>query len=78
MELPRCHWVGDTDTFPSEHQRCSASNDPADCGGSLNRGPKPLLGITYRHLDVFVQRDKTTGDVAFAAKAYPNQRSQEA
>ena len=56
VELLRCHWVTDTNTFPYERQRVQLA---AFTGSRLG----VLFGITYRDLDLFLQRDATTGDV---------------
>ena len=63
VELLRCHWVTDTNTFPHERQRVQLATILLVAAFTGSR-PGALLGITYRDLDLFVQRDKTTGEVA--------------
>ncbi len=63
VELLRCDWVTDTNTFPHERQRVQLATILLVAAFTGSR-PGALLGITYRDLDLFVQRDKTTGEVA--------------
>lgn len=62
VELLRCHWVTDTNTFPHERQRVQLATILLTAAFTGSR-PGALLVITYRDLDLFVQRDTTTGDV---------------
>jgi len=55
--------VTDTNTFPHERQRVQLATILLIAAFTGSR-PGALLGITYRDLDLFVQRDKTTGEVA--------------
>ncbi len=63
LEVLRCHWVTDTNTFPHERQRVQLVTILLIAAFTGSR-PSALLGITYRDLDLFVQRDKITGEVA--------------
>ena len=63
VELLRCHWVTDTNTFPHERQRVQLATVLLVAAFTGSR-PGALLGITYHDLDLFVQRNKTTGEVA--------------
>ena len=62
VELLRCHWVTDINTFPHERQRVQLATILLVAAFTGSR-PGALLGITYRDLDLFVQRDKSTGEV---------------
>ena len=50
-------------TFPQERQRVQLATTLLLVALTGSR-PGSLLGITYRDLDLFVQRDKKTGEVA--------------
>lgn len=63
VELLRCHWVSDTNTFPHERQRVQLATVLL-IAVFIGSRPGAFLGITYRDLDLFVQRDKITGEVA--------------
>ena len=63
VELLRCHGVSDTSTFPHERQRVQLTAILLVTAFTGSR-PEALLGITYRDLDLIVQRDKATGEVA--------------
>ena len=59
LEVLRCHWMTDTNSFPHERQRVQLATILlliALTGSS----PEALLGITYRDIDLFVFRDKKT------------------
>ena len=62
VELLRCHWVTDTNTLPHERQRVQLATILLFAAFTGSRRGA-LLGLTYRDLDLFVQRDKTTGEV---------------
>ena len=63
MEVLRCHWVTDTNIFPHERQRVQLAIILllAALTGSW---PGALLSVTYRDIDLFVQRDRKTDEVA--------------
>ncbi|MCJ1250100.1 hypothetical protein MMC30_007326 [Trapelia coarctata] len=63
VEVLRCHWVMDTNTFPHERQRVQLATILLLAALTGSR-PGALLGITYRDLDLFVQRDQRTGEMA--------------
>jgi len=63
LEVLRCHWVTDTNIFPHERQRVQLATILLIAAFAGSR-PEALLGITYRDLNLFVQRDKTIGEVA--------------
>ena len=63
LEVLRCHWVMDTNTFPQERQRVQLAIILLLAALTGSR-PGALLGITYQDIDLFVQRDKKTGEVA--------------
>ena len=63
VELLRCHWVSDINTFPHERQRVQLATILLIAAFTRSR-PGALLGITYRDLDLFIQRDKIIGEVA--------------
>ena len=63
VELLRCHWVSDINTFPHERQRVQLATILLVAAFTGSRSGA-LLGIIYRDLDLFVQRDKVTGEVA--------------
>ena len=74
VELLRCHWVSDTNTFPQERQRIQLATILLVAAFTGSR-PGAILGITYRDLDLFVQRDKTTGEVALSPEHTSSTRS---
>ena len=63
MEVLRCHWVTDTNTFPHERQRVQVATLLLLAAVTGSR-PGALLGITYGDMELFVLRDKKTGEVA--------------
>ncbi|KAL9124214.1 MAG: hypothetical protein Q9217_006433 [Psora testacea] len=69
LEVLRCHWVTDMNVFPHERQRVQLATILLLAALTGSR-PGALLGITYRDLDLFIQRDKKTGEVALTLKTY--------
>ncbi|KAG8531641.1 uncharacterized protein KY384_003272 [Bacidia gigantensis] len=63
LEVLRCHWVTDTNSFPHERQRVQVATLLLLAAVTGSR-PGALLGITYRDIDLFVLRDPKTGEVA--------------
>ncbi len=63
LEVLRCHWVTDTNSFPHERQRVQVATLLLLAAVTGSR-PGALLGITYGDIDLFVLRDKKTGEVA--------------
>ena len=63
IEVLRCHWVTDTNAFPHERQRVQVATLLLLAAVTGSR-PGALLGITYGNLELFVLRDKKTGEVA--------------
>ena len=59
-EVLQCHWVTDTNTFPSERLRVELATILLFAAYTSSR-PRALLGITFGDLDCFVQRDSKTG-----------------
>ena len=53
----------DTNTFPQERQRVQLATILLLAALTGSR-PGALLGITYRDIDLFVQQNKRTGEVA--------------
>ena len=62
-KILRCHSVMDTNHFPHERQRVEVAILLLLAVVTGSR-PKALLGIMYEDIDLFVLRDKTTGQVA--------------
>ena len=62
LEVLRCHWVTDTNTFPQEWQRVQLATILLLAALTGSR-PGALLGIAYQDIDLFVQQDKKTGEV---------------
>lgn len=58
VELLRCHWITDTNTFPHERHRVQLLTMFLVAAFTGSR-PNALLGIKYRDLDRFVQYDPT-------------------
>jgi len=65
LEVLRCHWVTDTNFFPYERYRLYVATILLLAALTGSR-PGALLGITYGDIDLFVLRDKKTGEVALA------------
>lgn len=63
MEVLHCHWAKDTNTFPNERQRIQLATILLLAAFTGSR-PGALLRIRYEDLDLFVQRDKKSGEVA--------------
>ena len=63
LEVLRCHWVTDTNSFPHERQRVQVATILLLAAITGSR-PGALLGIIYGDIDLFVLRDKKTGEVA--------------
>ncbi len=63
LEVLRCHWVTDTNSFPHERQRVQVATLLLLAAVTGSR-PGALLGITYGDIDLFVLRDQKTGEVA--------------
>ncbi len=63
LEVLRCHWVADTNSFPHERHRVQVATLLLLAAVTGSR-PGALLGITYGDIDLFVLRDKKTGEVA--------------
>ena len=63
LEVLRCHWVTDTNTFPHERQRVQLTTILLLAAFTGSR-PEALLGITYRDFNLFVQRNQRTGEIA--------------
>ncbi|KAL9040656.1 MAG: hypothetical protein Q9214_004396 [Letrouitia sp. 1 TL-2023] len=63
LEVLRCHWVTDTNSFPHERQRVQVATLLLLAAVTGSR-PGALLGITYGDIELFVLRDKKTGEVA--------------
>ena len=60
LEVLRCHWVTDTNSFPHERQRVQVATLLLLAAVTGSR-PGALLGITYGDIDLFVLRDKKDG-----------------
>jgi len=63
LEVLRCHWVTDTNSFPHERQRVQVATLLLLAAVTGSR-PGALLAITYSDIDLFVLRDQKTGEVA--------------
>ena len=63
LEVLRCHWVTDSNPFPHERQRVQVATLLLLAAVTGSR-PGALLGITYGDMNLFVLRDKRTGEVA--------------
>ncbi|KAL9098052.1 MAG: hypothetical protein Q9163_006211 [Psora crenata] len=63
IEVLHCHWVTDTNSFPYERQRVQVATLLLLAAVTGSR-PGALLGITYGDIDLFVLRDKRTGEIA--------------
>ena len=63
LEVLRCHWVTDSNSFPHERQRVQVATLLLLAAVTGSR-PGALLGITYGDVDLFVLRDKKTVVVA--------------
>ncbi|KAL9613096.1 MAG: hypothetical protein Q9167_002353 [Letrouitia subvulpina] len=63
LEVLRCHWVADTNSFPHERQRVQVATLLLLAAFTGSR-PGALLGINYGDIELFVLRDKKTGEVA--------------
>ncbi|KAI4209059.1 MAG: hypothetical protein LQ351_007980, partial [Letrouitia transgressa] len=63
LEVLRCHWVTDTNSFPHERQRVQVATLLLLAALTGSR-PGALLGINYGDIELFVLRDKKTGEVA--------------
>ena len=61
-QVLRCHWVTDTNTYPHERQRVQMATLLLLAAYTGSR-PSALLSITYKDLDLFVQRDTKTNEV---------------
>ena len=61
-EVLRCHWVTDSNTYPEERQRVQVATLLLLAAYTGSR-PDALLAITYRDLELFVLRNKKTGEV---------------
>ena len=63
LEVLRCHWVTDTNSFPHERQRVQVATILLLAAVTGSR-PGALLGITYGDIELFMLRDKNTGEIA--------------
>ena len=63
LEVLRCYWVTDTNSFPYERHRVQVAALLLLAAVTGSR-PGALLGITYGDIDLFVLRDKKTNKVA--------------
>ena len=61
MEVLRCHWVTDTNSFPNERQRVQVAAILLLAAVTGSR-PGALLGLTYGDINLFVLRNKRTGE----------------
>ena len=63
LEVLRCHWVTDTNSFPHELRQVQVATLLLLAAVTGSR-PGALLGIAYGDIDLFVLRNKKTGEVA--------------
>jgi integrase len=60
VELIRYHWVSDINVFPNERQRVQLAVILLLAAFTGSR-PRALLSLTYRDLNLYVDRDVKTG-----------------
>lgn len=60
VELLRYHWASDINVFPNERQRLQLATILLLAAFTGSR-PQALLYITYRDLNLYVEKDKETG-----------------
>lgn len=63
VELIQYHWVSDINVFPNERQRVQLAAILLLATFTGSR-PHALLSITYRDLDLYVDRDSKSGEHA--------------
>jgi hypothetical protein len=63
VELIQYHWVSDINVFPNERQRVQVAAILLLAAFTGSR-PHALLCVTYRDLDLYVNRDSKTGEHA--------------
>ena len=63
LEVLRYYWVTDTNSFPHERQQVQVAIILLLAAVTGSR-PGALLGITYGDIDLFMLRDKKTGEIA--------------
>jgi hypothetical protein len=62
LEVLRCHWVIDINSFPHERQRVQVATLLL-LATIIDSRPRALLGIIYDDIDLFVLRDKKTSEM---------------
>ncbi len=61
VEVIQYHWVSDINIFPNERQRVQFAAILLLAAFTGSR-PYTILSLTYRDLDLYVDRDKNTGE----------------
>ena len=60
MEFLQYHWASDINVFPNERQRVQVAAIPLLASFTGSR-PASLLNLEYRDLDLYVDKDRKTG-----------------
>ncbi|KAK5312400.1 hypothetical protein LTR93_011344 [Exophiala xenobiotica] len=60
VEVIRHHWASDINVFPNERQRLQLAANPV-AGGVHRSRPQALLNLTYRDLDLYIEKNAESG-----------------